>query len=99
MSRLDKAQKLGDVVNELMQAQIKPRHTRFRRLEHHWSNILPSELADHSRIEDISSGRLLVKADAPSYKYELQLCSEDILRQLQSRCSALRIKEIKIIVG
>jgi len=76
--RLNRTQKLGDVVNELMQAQIQPKHTRFNRLERHWSNILPSELANHSHIEEISAGCLLVKADAPSYKYELQLCSEDL---------------------
>ncbi|MHC4130529.1 MAG: DciA family protein [Planctomycetota bacterium] len=97
--RLNKAEKLGDVVTKFLEKQVLPKHARFSRLAESWAEILPSELAEHSYIEDISAGQLIVRVDAPSYKYELQLCSAEILQQLETRCSTAGIKRMKIIIG
>jgi len=94
-----KAEKLGDIVNRFMEKKICPKQTRFNRINDCWTEILPSELAEHSHIEDILAGQLIVKVDAPSYKYELQLCSAEVLQQLKTRCSAARIEKMKIIIG
>jgi predicted nucleic acid-binding Zn ribbon protein len=99
MRRSTKAEKLGDIVNKFLEKQVLPKRATFGRLTDCWVDILPSELAEHSHIEDISAGQLIVKADAPSYKYELQLCSAEILQQLKTRCSAARIEKMKIIIG
>jgi predicted nucleic acid-binding Zn ribbon protein len=99
MYHLIKAEKLGDIVNQFLEKQVVPKQAKFGRLADCWVDILPSELAEHSQIEDISGGQLLVKVDSPSYKYELQLCSAEILQQLKTRCSSARIERMKIIIG
>jgi len=97
--RFTKPEKLGDVVSKFLEKKVLPKHSRFSRLANAWAEILPSELAEHSHIEDISAGQLIVRVDAPSYKYELQLCSAEILQQLKTRCSTVGIRKIKIIIG
>jgi hypothetical protein len=94
-----KTEKLGDVVNRILKEQIVPKQAKFSRLIDCWEEILPSELVEHSYIENITAGQLIVRVDAPSYKYELQLCGDEILQQLKTRCSAARIEEIKIVIS
>jgi hypothetical protein len=94
-----KEEKLGDVVNRLLEQKIIPEQNKFNKLNQCWNEILPAELAEHSTVEDITAGQLIVKVDAPSYRYELQLCSADVLKQLQFRCSAVHVKRMKIVIG
>ncbi len=90
---------LGDVLSELMEGRISPQQTRFGLISEALSQMLPSELYQHCRIVDISGGRIKVAADSPSYVYELQLLSYELLKELAWRCPRARIKEIKFAVG
>jgi predicted nucleic acid-binding Zn ribbon protein len=90
---------LGDVLSELIENQIAPQQSRFGLLAEAWSQLLPAELCRHCRIVDISNGRLKVLADSPSYMYELQLLSCELLKELARRCPRARIKEIKLAIG
>jgi predicted nucleic acid-binding Zn ribbon protein len=90
---------LGDVLSELVENQVSPKQTRFGLITGAWGQMLPTELYQHCRIVDISSGRLKVLVDSPSYMYELQLLSCELLKELARRCPRARIKEIKFAVG
>jgi hypothetical protein len=90
-------ERLGDIVNKVLKEKVSPKQAKFSRLVNCWSEILPSELVEHCCIEDISAGQLVVRVDAPSYKYELQLCREEVVQQLNNKCSSARIEKIKII--
>ncbi|MFB0524231.1 MAG: DUF721 domain-containing protein [Phycisphaerae bacterium] len=91
--------RLGDMIKERMDHWISPQQGKFESVVQLWSELLPDELRQHCRITDISAGRLKVLVDSPSYMYELQLCSSEILAELRRRCPRVRIKRIKIALA
>ncbi len=97
--RVNNTVSLGDVLSELMENRVSPQQIRFELIAEAWSQLLPTELYQHCRIVDISSGRLKVLVDSPSYMYELQLLSCELLKELTQRCPRARIREIKFAVG
>jgi predicted nucleic acid-binding Zn ribbon protein len=93
------AASLGQVARQLMDERISPLQARFSRIAEIWSRLLPAELDEHCEIIDISGGQLTVQADSPSYAYELQLCSSELLEELQRKCPSGRLTKIKFVVG
>ena len=91
--------KLGDVVAQLLQDRISPQQAKYGQLADAWSQLLPEEMKKHCRLADFSAGRLKVTADSSAYVYELQLCSNELLRQLQQQCPAARLTKIKVTIG
>jgi len=96
---LDRAVRLGDVTKELMENRISPQQARFGSIPEIWNQLLPDELRRHCKIGGISGGQLKVLVDLPVYKYELQLCSSELLSELQQQCPRAHIKKIKFVVG
>ncbi|HIJ52007.1 MAG TPA: DUF721 domain-containing protein [Planctomycetes bacterium] len=96
---MDGAVTLGDVARELMESRISPVAARFGTVADVWSQLLPTELGLHCKIAGISHGQLKVLVDLPTYMYELQLCSFDLVSELQRQCPRAHIKKIKFIVG
>ena len=90
---------LGQVARQLMDERISPLQARFSKIAELWSRLLPAELDGHCEIVDISGGQLTVQADSPSYVYELQLCSSELLEELQRQCPRARLVKIKFVVG
>ena len=97
--RLDRTVRLGQAVQQLMAAQISPRQASFDAVVEVWRQVLPAELCQHCEIIDVSSGQLKVQVDSPSYRYELQLCGSELLRELQRRCPRVRLTKIKFVVA
>jgi hypothetical protein len=97
--RREAAVSLGEVARQLMAEQISPRQARLSEVADLWGRLLPSSLHEHCEIVDISSGRLKVEVDSPSYVYELQLCSEELLEELQRQCPGARVTRIKFVVA
>ncbi len=95
----DKTVRLGDVVEQFLTEQVSPKQARFGAVAELWNQLLPEELCRHCEIVDISGGRLKVKVDSPAYKYELQLCSSELLKELQQQCPKARLTEIKFVFG
>ncbi len=96
---LDRAVRLGDVTRELMENRISPQQARFGPISELWSQLLPDELRKHCKIAGIAGGRLNVLVDSPAYRYEMQLCSSELLSELQQQCPRAHIKKIKFVVG
>jgi len=95
-SKQKPAVRLHEMLTELMDNTIVPQQAQFRRVSELWQQMLPAELSGHCRVADISAGQLKVLVDSPSYMYELQLCSSNILAELQRRCPQARIRAIKL---
>ncbi len=95
----DKAVKLGEVTKELMENRISPQQARFGSIPEIWNQLLPDELRRHCKIAGIFGGRLKVLVDLPAYQYELQLCSSELLSELQQQCPRAHIKKIQFVVG
>jgi len=95
----DRTIKLNEAADKFLGEQVLPRQARYGAVVELWRRILPVELRRHCEITDISGGQLTVQADSPSYKYELHLCSSEILKELQRQCPKVRITKIKFIVA
>ncbi len=94
-----RAANLGKVARQLLDERISPRQARFSQVAEVWSRLLPVELCGHCEIIDISGGQLKVQVDSPSYVYELQLCSSELLEELQRQCPKARLTKIKLVVA
>ena len=97
--RLDRTVRLGEAVQQLMEEQISPRQAKFGAVAELWGQLLPAALCQHCEIVDVSGGQLKVEVDSPSYKYELQLCSSELLEELQRHCPKVRLTKIKFVVA
>jgi len=91
--------RLDHVAEQVIAERISPRRERFKRAVEIWNQILPVKLYRHCEIADISGGHLVVRADSPVYMYELQLCSSELLEELQRQCPRLRLTKIKFVVA
>ena len=90
---------LGQVAQQLLDGQIAPRQAVFSEVVEAWSRILPDGLDRHCEIVDISAGLLKVRVDSPSYMYELQLCSSELLDELRQECPRARLTKVKFVVA
>jgi hypothetical protein len=97
--KADRTVRLGEVVQNFMTTCVSPRQARFGAVAELWGRLLPAELCRHCEIVDISGGQLKVRVDSPAYKYELQLCSSELLEELQQQCPKARLTEIKFVVS
>jgi hypothetical protein len=97
VKKFDRTAKVGDVVQTFVTKWVSPRQARFGAVVEVWSQLIPAELCKHCEIIDISGGQLKVSVDSPSYKYELQLCSSELLKELQQQCPKARLTEIKFV--
>jgi len=96
--RVDTTCRLGDVLGRLI-SPLQAAQEKAARIEEEWAGVVPSEVAGHCRIQRIKQGQLHVAVDSPVYAYELRMCSQDLLRQMQRRCPRLGLKTIKITVA
>jgi hypothetical protein len=82
-----------------MDNRISPQQARFSDIAEAWGRLLPAGLCGHCEIVDISGGQLAVQVDSPAYMYELQLCSSELLEELQRQCPRVRLTKIKLVVA
>ncbi|MBN1804715.1 MAG: DUF721 domain-containing protein [Sedimentisphaerales bacterium] len=90
---------LFDVAQKFLTEQVSPKQKKFGELAEIWSQLLPEELCRHCEIVGISGGKLKVGIDSPAYKYEIQLCSAELLKELQQHCPKARLTEIKFVLS
>jgi hypothetical protein len=93
------AASLGQVAQQLLDERISPQQARFSQIAEVWDRLLPAGLCGHCEIVDISGGQLEVQVNSPSYKYELQLCSSELLKELQQQCPKARLTKIKFVIA
>jgi len=98
VKKCDRTAKVGDVAQTFVTRWVSPRQARFGAVVEVWSRLIPAELCKHCEIVDVSGGQLKVRVDSPSYKYELQLCSSELLKELQQQCPKVRLTEIKFVI-
>ena len=90
---------LGDLVKDLMERRICPRQGAFTAVADVMSDLLPTELQQHCRVDEICGGPVKMVADSACYLHELRLCSSELLKELQQRCPRTRIRSIRCTIG
>lgn len=86
---------MGEALGGFVQ-RLAPVHTSSQSVGEAWNTILPQNLRAHCRIEAISGGSLKVVADAASYMYELQLCKDELLLELQRLCPGAGLRRMQV---
>jgi len=97
--RADRVVRLDSAVQELVGGRISPQQDIFASIDKLWSQLLPSGLIQHCKIDDVSGGQLKVKVDSPLYVHELRLICSELLKELQKQCPKARIKKIKFTLA
>jgi hypothetical protein len=92
-------ERLSDVIASMMMNKIMPQQELFCRASDIFKNLLPAEIYEHCRIDGLYNGQLRVIVDSPTYMYQLQMYSSNILVGLKRQCSKYRIKKIKFAIG
>ncbi len=81
----------------LMGGRVTSSHERFAALSEAWERLLPPNLAEYCEIKDFTSdGRLKVRVASPAHRYELQLCTSELLTQLKRQCPTARVRRIEL---
>ena len=97
IKRYDRFVSLGQAAEQFITGLVRPQQKKYGDVVQIWEQVLPEELCNHCEIVNISGGNLMVKVDSPSYKYELHLCSSEILKELQKECPKARLTKIKLL--
>jgi hypothetical protein len=97
--RQNSAIRLDQAARVFIDEQVSPRQARFSQIADAWERLLPAQLSAHCEIVGIAGGQLDVQVDSPSYLYELQLCSAELLDELQRQCPKVRLTKIKFVVA
>jgi len=95
----ENTKRLGDLVDTLMERSIKPGQKRLSPVFEAWLAIVPPGIVPHCRVKGVVKAELRIGVDSPVYLYELQLCSQDLLKALQERVPKAGLRRIKFILG
>jgi len=91
--------RLGDLIHTIMERSIKPSQKRVNPVVEAWLSIVPPGLAPYCRVKGVVKAELRIGVDSPVYLYELQLCSQDLLKALQEKVPRAGLRRIKFILG
>ena len=91
--------RLGDVAHTVMERSIKPSQKQLGPVAQAWLSIVPPGLAPYCRVKGVVRSELRIGVDSPVYLYELQLCSQDLLKALQEKAPKSGLRRIKFILG
>ena len=94
-ARTSDACRIGDLLAGFAD-RLGPMQQRHESVAEAWEELLPKGLRAHCRIAGLANGCLRIVADGSSYRYELQLCKDVLLRELQQACPGARIRRVEI---
>ena len=95
----ENTKRLGEVVNALMERSIMPGQKRVNPVVEAWLGIVPPGFAPYCRVKGLVRSELRIGVDSPVYLYELQLCSQDLLKALQEKVPKAGLRRIKFMLG
>ena len=96
---LSTSERLGPLVQSLMERTIQPAKLRVDPVVEAWSRSVPPALAAHCHVAGMSGGQLRVKVDSPVYLYEIQLCQDALLKELQTQVPRAGLRKIRFQLG
>jgi hypothetical protein len=91
--------RLAEAIRQIMQQQIEPMVQKNGGISRIWNQILPDELKEHCRLEQITNGQLKVKVDSSAYLYSARLISRQLVEQINRDLPRAQIKSVKFVPG
>ena len=95
----ENTRRIGDLVDTFMERSIKPGQKRLSPVFEAWLAIVPPGFAPYCRVKGVVKSELRIGVDSPVYLYELQLCSQDLLKALQEKVPGAGLRRIKFMLG
>jgi hypothetical protein len=89
---------MGEVASSVL-AGLAPLPPRCDSIVEAWEQLLPPGLRAHCRIGGLRGGCLRIAVDGPSYMYELQLCKDELLGELQRLCPGAGLHQVQLGVA
>ena len=96
--QLETVTPLSEALERFLRERVTPCQGQWESITQLWQNLIPATLREHCRIKEIAGGLLKITVDSPVYMHELRLCKDELLREIQNRCTGQRVKKIKIIL-
>jgi hypothetical protein len=91
--------RLGELVDTIMRRSIKPNQKRINPVVEAWLSIVPPGFAPYCCVKGVVRSELRIGVNSPVYLYELQLCSQDLLKALQEKVPRAGLRRIKFMLG
>lgn len=75
---------------------VERQHKKHDRISDAWEEVLPAAFKSHCKIKEFKNGILKIKVDSPSWKYNLQMSADMLIKQLNEAGGRAKVKSIKI---
>lgn len=90
---------IGELLRGYMENRVRPRQQDFAIVKEAWDQVVPAAMAGVCRLGDVENGRVRVLVGSPPYRYQLQMCAGELLKELQNRCGRKTVRQIKFELG
>ncbi len=87
---------VGDILKNYFSDKELKRGNQYHRLFNSWEDIVGSQLAAHTGIQDITNGSLLIEVDHPGWMQRMQMKERLLLKRIQERFPELEISSISL---
>ena len=94
-----KEAKLGMVLADYFNSQLKPMQKQCAKIEQVWNEIIDPQMGLHCRCGGIKAGVVEIKVDSPVYVYQLSLQKDQLLEQIREAAPGLKAKKLKVVLG
>lgn len=88
------AHSIGKVISEWLKENNLENKVRENSVPDYWREIVGDALASHSSVERVSGGRMVVRAENPTWRLEILNRREEIRQKVNERLGADVISEI-----
>ncbi|MCF7974332.1 MAG: DUF721 domain-containing protein [Phycisphaerae bacterium] len=95
----ENTKRLGELAETFLERSVKPGQKHLSPVFDAWQAIVPPGFAPYCRIHGVVRSELRIGVDSPVYLYELQLCSQDLLKALQAKVPEAGLRRIKFMLG
>ena len=94
----DAGQRVGEILREIIDAQVAGQGQMYHRLFSGWDELVGAPLAGRSAILELENRQLVIALDHPASLQLLRMQQRGILKHMQQRFPELNIRAIRGIV-
>jgi hypothetical protein len=94
------ARRLGVTLEDFLRRRIYPKQKSLAQIARAWQELLPTELLEHTCLDEFRQGVLRIMVDSAEHLYELKLLiQEGLLDQLREKCPGQPLSQIRLVRG
>lgn len=91
------AASLSTIIQEWLRENGLEEKFREQSVPDYWTEIVGEGLARHAHIERVAHGRMIIRAENPTWKQEILHRREDIRRKVNERFGAEVVTEVFVV--